>query len=374
MRKTLTPASKPRTTGSRTGRSVVRGKRSWTRSSLLLLGATLLVTVLLHGLQARATAQDFKGKTFVIMVASNPGGGTDTTARLIGRTWSKYLPGNPNLIIRNKPLQVSAANRFHHRTKPDGLTAAVFAGGGVLGPLSRKAKSVRYDPLKWGYIGQIERGPTHLLIRKKVLKNLTDPNAEPVVAGSVSTDRPQDSMAVFGAEYGGWNLRIVLGYPSSSDMYLAFERGEIDMFGSGTSRIIRRFLKEGEATALAVHSPRGDFPDVPTYEQLLGEKRPTGMALKAYTAWTAASVVDKFFVVPPGTPKNILQVLRTSYQQTVKDPVFVKRARRVLGKGYVVFSGDETKQMIRDSIVIPENVIDFMQRLRKKYGLPLIQR
>ncbi len=339
---------------------------------LLSLCVSLLYPDLVFEAKAAADSPYYQGKTFVVMVASRPGGGTDTTARLVARFWPNYLPGRPDLILRNKPLQVLAANTLYHRTRADGLTVGVFAGGGSLGPVARKAKAVRYDPLKWGHIGQIERGSTVLLIRKEVLPSLTDPNAKPFYVGSVSTDRPQDAMAVFGAEYGGWNLKFVLGYPSSNDMYLAFERGEIDMFGSGTARIITRFLKEGMATALAIHAPRGDFPDVPTFEDLLGDKRPKGLAWKAYTAWTGASTVDKYFVVPPGTPDNILQILRESFQKTVKDPRFVKQAQNILGKGFLVISGDKTKEMIRDSLVIPNEVIGLMQRLRKKYGLPAI--
>ncbi len=107
-------------------------KRSVIRSFSFFLCAGSLCLVILLAFQARAAAQDYKGKTFVVMVASSPGGGTDTTARLIARSWAKYLPGNPDLIVRNKPLQVTAANQFHHRTRPNGLTVGVFAGGGLL--------------------------------------------------------------------------------------------------------------------------------------------------------------------------------------------------------------------------------------------------
>ena len=219
---------------------------------------------------------DLSGKTFVVMVASSPGGGTDTTARLVARYWSKYLPGKPEVVVRNRPLQTAAANYFQRKARPDGLTTAVFAGGGSLSPVARKASSVRYDPLSWEYIGSIERGPSVQFVRKSALERLKDPGAKPVAVGSSGPGyRPSDAMAVYGAEYGGWNIKIVHGYPSSRDVYLAYERGEVDMFGSGTSRIIRRFLK-GDAVALAVHEKRADFPEVPTLEELLGDKLPKG--------------------------------------------------------------------------------------------------
>lgn len=166
------------------------------------LRLALLIGLLVSGIPLEsalsADADYFKERPFTIVVQSKPGGGTDTTARLVGRFWGSHIPGNPQIVIRNKPEGVIAANDLHYLVRPDGRTVGVFAGGGSLGPVARKSKAVKYDPLKWGYIGQVDRGPSIMFIRKAALKRLTDPGAAPVNIGSVSTDRPQDAMAVFG--------------------------------------------------------------------------------------------------------------------------------------------------------------------------------
>ncbi len=333
--------------------------------------AGMLLCAVVPAVSPAVEAVDFSGRTFVVMVASSPGGGTDTTARLVARHWGKYLPGKPEVVIRNKPLQTAAANFFQRKTRPDGLTTGVFAGGGSLAPVARKASSVRYDPLSWEYIGSIERGPSVQFVRKSALARLKDPGAAPVAVGSAGPGyRPSDAMAVYGAEYGGWNIKIVHGYPSSRDVYLAYERGEVDMFGSGTSRIIRRFLK-GDAVALAVHEKRADFPEVPTLEELLGDKMPKGMARKAYRIWSGPSSVDKYFVLPAETPAAVVTALRASFDQVLAGPGFQKNARKILGKGYRPLTGPETKQLIKDSLVIPDEVMSFNRKLRDKHGLPL---
>lgn len=337
-------------------------------SGILLLGSMFFSV---HPGVWAADAPDFAGKTFVVMVASNPGGGTDTTGRAIARYWGKYLPGNPEVIVRNKPLQTAAANYFQRKTRPNGLTVGVFAGGGSLSPVARKASSVRYDPLSWEYVGSIERGPSVQFIRKDAKARLTDPKAKPVAVGSAGPGyRPSDAMAVYGAEYGNWNIKMVHGYPSSRDVYLAYERGEVDMFGSGTTRIIKRFLK-GDATALAVHEKRADFPDLQTLEELLGDKLPAGMARKAYRIWSGPSAVDKYFVVPAKTPAATVKVLRQSFDKVLADPEFQKYAKKVLGKGYRALTGPETKQLVKDSLVVPDDVQAFNKKLRAKHGLPV---
>jgi tripartite-type tricarboxylate transporter receptor subunit TctC len=319
-----------------------------------------------------AAAQDYyKGKVLTLVVASNAGGGTDTTARLVARFWAEHIPGKPEIVVRNKPLGVIAANDLQHSTRPDGLNVAVFAGAGTLGPFVRKSASVKYDPLQWGFIGSIERGASILMVRKSALERMKDPKAKPIAAGSVSTDRPQDAMALFGSEYLGWNLKFVLGYPASNDMYLAFERGEIDMFGSGTTQLVQRFLGSGEAVALAADAARTDFPDVPVFDAVLGDKKPTGNEWRAYRAWAGPSSVDKFFAAPPGTPDNVLEILRVSFKANAGDPRFQQQAEATLGD-FRPLSGPEVREIIEDILVIPPEVVTISNGLRKKYGLPLI--
>jgi len=319
-------------------------------------------------------ADYFAGKTFTVMIATRPGGGTDTTGRLVARFWAKNIPGNPDLVVRNKPLQVIGANDLHNKVRPNGLTVGVFAGGGSLGPVARKSRSVRYDPTKWGFIGSIERGPSIQLVRKSALKSMLDPKAKPIAMGSVSTDRPQDATAVFGAEYLGWNLKFVLGYPNSNALYLAYGRGEIDMFGSGTTSILNRFVNNEGAVPLAVESPRSDFKNVKTFESLLGNKKPSGDKWAAFTAWTGPSSVDKYFAVSPGTPKNLVVILQKSFKATTESHEFRTEAKKILGTGYSVLSGDQTEKLVAGAITISEGALKEITRLRSKYGLPKVSR
>jgi tripartite-type tricarboxylate transporter receptor subunit TctC len=352
--------------------------RSIPASNRRVYGGTALVALLVMGLSfvpgtsSFAADEYYKGKTLTVMIGSRAGGGTDNTGRLIARFWGNHIPGNPKVLVRNKPLQVLAGNDLHNRVRPDGLTVGVFAGGGSIGPVARKSKSVRYDPRQWGYVGSIERGATILMVRKTAYDRLMNRKAKPVAMGSVSTDRPQDSMAVFGSEYLGWNLKFVLGYPSSNQMYLAFERGEIDMFGSGSRKNLKRFLDGGVAVPLAAEVPRPDYPKVLPFIKVLGDKKPTGKAWKAFKAWTGGSAVDKYFAVSPKTSKKLLNILRVSFKATTKDPGFDKQARNSMGTGYAVLSGPETRDVIMGALEIPPEAIGVMQTLRAKYGLPAI--
>src|SRR5215213_7665157 len=69
-------------------------------------GVFLICTAVAPANEARAAEQArpfFQGKTVQIVVGFDAGGGYDAYARLIGRTLSKYIPGNPTIVVQNKP-------------------------------------------------------------------------------------------------------------------------------------------------------------------------------------------------------------------------------------------------------------------------------
>src|SRR5215208_4066809 len=76
---------------------------------------------------ASSETVSFEGKTVKLIIPSTPGGGTDTAARLVGRFFNKYLPGNPTVIPQNMPGGggVTSLNFLAQQAKADGLTIAV---------------------------------------------------------------------------------------------------------------------------------------------------------------------------------------------------------------------------------------------------------
>lgn len=353
----------------RSSKSIAKAAIRVAAAAAVLGGASLAFAP-----QSIAAEDFYKGKTFTVMVASRAGGGTDTTARLVARYWGAYIPGKPKVLVRNKTLQVLTANDLQERVRPDGLTVAVFAGGGSLGPVLRGSSSVRYNLLEFGHVGSVDRGPSVQIIRKTALARMRDPKGKPIAMGSVSTDRTQDSTAVFGAEYLGWNLKFVLGYPSSNAIYLAYGRGEIDMFGSGTVTILNRFLKDEGAMALVTETARPDFPGVPVFTDLLRKKNLSKAEWAAFRQWNGAGAVDKFFSLPPKTPKDRLAVLRASFAAATKGAGFKKQAAHTFGGGYSILTGKQTHDAIAGAIAQDPQGLVVIKRLRAKYGLPKVSR
>ena len=56
-----------------------------------------------HTARAQAVADFYKRKTVTIVVGSDVGGGYDLTARTLAHHLARHIPGQPSIIVQNKP-------------------------------------------------------------------------------------------------------------------------------------------------------------------------------------------------------------------------------------------------------------------------------
>lgn len=335
---------------------------------------TLAFGLLVAGSAALAADQPYyEGKTIRFIISSNPGGGTDTAGRLVARFLPKYLPGNPKIIVQNMGGGGStiANNYFASEIKPDGLTL-LQSSSSTIENFARGGPTIKYDPRKLRVIGGVARSGSVLLIRKETRPKLTNREAKPVVVGDTDGIRSWIPMTVWGAEHLGWNLRWIYGYPGGRELYLALRQGEIDMWGTANAKLVQDLVREGVVDAITSQDEerRKDFPEVPTFIQLLGSKRPSGLSWQAYLAWSGASEIDKFLVVPEGTPDPIFKTLRQAFQKIMADPEVDKEGDKFFGEGWRPHLGERVETAIRDHLSIPQESKDFLFNIRQKYGLP----
>jgi tripartite-type tricarboxylate transporter receptor subunit TctC len=264
-----------------------------------------------------------------------------------------------------------ANNYFYTNAKPDGLWLFQDSSSG-LGNFTRGGSRIKYDPRKNLAIGSITRGGSLMMIRNDARPRLTDPKAKKVVVGDSDGIRTWVSTVVWAAEYLGWNVRFVYGYPGTQELQLALRQGEIDLWGTSNAKLVKDFVKEGKHEILFQQEDerRPGFPDVPTFEEILGDKKPKGAAWEAYLAWSGPNEVDKFLVAPRGTPDNLVAILREAFTKMSKDEEFKRQATNFFGDAWRTRTGEKTQAMIRDVTTISKDAEAFLTKMRKKYGLP----
>jgi len=316
----------------------------------------------------------YEGKTIRFLIASGPGGGTDTAGRLVARHLSKYLPGNPKVIIQNMGGGggTIANNYFAAEVKPDGLTIMQDSSSSV-SSFARGGPSIKYDPRKFKIIGGVARPGSMLMIRNDARSRFTDKGAKPAVVGDTDGIRNWIAMTVWGAEYLGWNLRWIYGYPGSRELQLAIRQGEIDVWATQNAKLVQDLQREGVTQVICTEEDRRreDFPNIPTFLELLGAKKPSGLSWQAYQAWAGAPELDKYLVAPEGTPENIVKMLREAFVKIMKDPEVDKEGDKFFGDGWRAIGAEKLETVIRDHIAIPKEAKDYITKMRQKYNLPV---
>ena len=113
-----------------------------------VLSVMLIVLFTVAPVQAK-----FPSKSITYIIPVTPGGGFDTASRMLIPYLKKYLPGNPNIIVRNIPGgEWSIGINKMYRARPDGHTVCILnLPGNAVGQVLGTAK---YDLNKIKWIGK----------------------------------------------------------------------------------------------------------------------------------------------------------------------------------------------------------------------------
>ena len=320
----------------------------------LVLAAAALAAGLPFG---AAQSASFEGKTITIVVGFKAGGGYDRVARVLARHIPKYLPGNPNVIVQNMPgaNSITAANHVYAVAKPDGLTIGTFNRNLILAQLTN-VRGVKFDQTKFAWIGSAASESTVLAVRTDLPYQTFDDlkkSGKTLIIGATGPGANTYDFPLLVKEFLGVDLKIVSGYSSSSDIMLAIERKEVDArAGSYTS--IRPFVDRGLVRPLIRGSAiESGIEKLPVDENLA----PTPRARAIMALRSAPEVVGRPYVMPPGTPDDIVKAMREAFDKAIKDPQLKAEAKK--GKMDLEFMpGDEALKVIKEVLSQPKDVVD----------------
>jgi hypothetical protein len=328
-----------------------------------------------------AGAQDgavFKGKTVTLLVGSEPGGGTDASARLVAPYLRKYLPGQPNVIVQNMPgaSGVTALNFFTHRVQPDGLTV-IMGSISMIDPIIFRRSTSQYDPKSLGFAGGIGRGGSVIFINKEAEPRLHDKSAKPVVIGSIlAVPRSVLQPALWCIEYLGWNAAWVTGYHGTNEVMLALDRGEVDMTSTGNIFQIQQRVNSGQLKIVLQTGglengkvvPRADFGDAPLFPDMMQGKITDPVAQKAFDYWMALNAGDKWLALPPGSPEPMLAAYREAFKKVTADKELLEHSESI-SEGFTPMSPGDVEMIARTLADTPPEALDYAKALMRKQGI-----
>jgi tripartite-type tricarboxylate transporter receptor subunit TctC len=326
----------------------------------------------------------YKGKNITVLVGFNAGGGTDTAARLFTKHFSKYIPGNPSVIVKNLPGGggIKATNLIAEKTRPDGLTI-IFQNWVPIAQLIEES-GVRFDYTKLTPIGAMQGPPLNLFARVDAvaggIKEAADiVKAEKLVYAGL---RPSVSLDIFGRfslDLLGVKYRYVAGYRGAAKVRAAIQQGQANItthaitgYRSGVEPTL---VKDGTVTPLwyfqkkdhkgnYLNSP--DIPDMPpfmdVYKKVHG-KAPSGKLWNAFDKvqdlW---ATVDWFFWGPPKMNKEATEALRKGFDKLIVDPALIADMKKIIGFVYKPVSLDAAQNVLDELENFDPETIEFVKR------------
>jgi len=319
-----------------------------------LIAPVLAVAVLASAGADFARAQPFyEGKTVRIIVGFAAGGGYDTYARLLSRHLGRHIPGNPTLIVDNMPGAGSliAANQLFKVAKPDGLTLAHFNGVLFLGQVLGQP-GIEFDSRRFELIGAaVKEDVACAMTKASGITSLEKWMAAttPVKLGGVAPGAAPDNTARILKAALGLPIQLVSGYRGTAEIRLAAEGGEVAgaCWAWDSMKVTwRQALDAGDAVpVLQVVAKK--FPDLPNVPLAITLAKTDEARQLIQVGIQYAGAFARPFALPPGTPRERVQVMRRAFQETLKDRALVAEAEKTKLTLDPV-TGEELEKMVAD--------------------------
>ena len=280
----------------------------------------------------------YAGKTVTLVATTAPGGTGDLRVKAMLPFLKKHIPGNPTVVIQyiDGGGGRKGANHIYNSVAPDGLTIGA-ASGAIIGLAVMGEKGVSYDIDKFIYLGTPENENHYVIYTRKELgldnlKKLSSKSGLRIGAQSVG-HVSYVAGRLFGYFLNLKNPQFIAGY-SSREVDIALVNGELDARANLATSVLRRNPDWFDQGLMNFHAiievPRGDkhpklghLPEITTLAKNETEK-------KLISLWRAFRGVGSPYILPPGTPKDKVDILEEAMRKTFKDPEFPTYYRKIV--------------------------------------------
>jgi tripartite-type tricarboxylate transporter receptor subunit TctC len=295
-------------------------KHRFARGILLFARPIVLSLSLVMMAQTAAMSQaKYPSGPIELIVAFAPGGASDSAARSLAPYLSKYL--GVSITVKNVPPPRTGEDVFS-RSKPDGYTIGVMAGSAVAS--DETFFKVRFRGREFAWIATNAASPGVIFANAKGPIQKFDDLAKvaaqrPIKIGAFSKYSSTTIATMIALEEKKVRYAFVTGFKGAAPAMTSLIRGETDIVGT-TLTSGSAFYKSGDAKPIllfdSVRNPQ--LPDTPTIEQA---------GLSASSGYLGSVVFA--LVAPPGTSKEVRDILGAAHKKAIDDPMYRAQIEKV---------------------------------------------
>ena len=314
--------------------------------------------------QATGPVADFyRGKTIVLAVGSGEGGGFDLSARLSAPFLSRYIPGNPAVVVQNMPgaSGLRAGEYVYNFAPRDGGVICITQPSIVLHKVLNP--TAPFEPQSFTWIGRLGSFVTYGVVwHTAPAQTIAEAKTRNLILGAVGPSGPGAMLPAALNLLAGTHITIVKGYKSAAELGLAMERGELQGSGSSSFEYVngKGWLDKKLARLLyTIGLKRSrNAPDAPTVVELASDE----LGKNVMRLGGSASEIGRAILAPPGIPADRAAALRQAFEQMIKDPGFIAESER-RSLDVDPLSGEEIRKIVTDDMAMPANVVDAMRSI-----------
>jgi tripartite-type tricarboxylate transporter receptor subunit TctC len=312
-------------------------------------------------------AEFYRGKTVEVLVGFSAGGGYDAYARALARSLGNHVPGNPQVIVKNftGAGSLRLARYLQDVAPRDGLSFGTFDTALLISPMLKDG--VNLEPAKLSWIGTIATDlQVCVLWHTSQAQSVDDLRKVDTVFGATGRDDIRYISTDVLRKVIGGKIKIVPGYPGTSDIRLALEHTEIDgecETYQSLKSTRRDWISEDKVNTFVQFGEQRD-PELPNTSLLIDYAR-SPREREALKLIFSSGEAGRPFAGPPGVPADRLQALRRAFDATVKDPEFVITAQQQ-NLDLDPRPGEKTEDYLRRAYATPPDVIELARSLLRE--------
>jgi tripartite-type tricarboxylate transporter receptor subunit TctC len=260
---------------------------------------------------------------------------------------------------------IVATNFLYNVAPKDGTTVGGVQNNTPFEPLFGTSQA-NYDPLKFNWLGTPSIEVAMLTVwHKTPVATWQDVRTQEVTVGSSGLHSTPSFYGRLLMETLGLKLKIIVGYESQTQAFLAMERGEVEGYPSvfysalvsGRPNWIRDKLVKNLVQMGIEREP--ELGDVPFALDLVTKEEDRLLLTAAYAPLQSG----RPYLLPPGVPAERVAAMDKAFMATFRDPDFIADANK---RGLGVNSPRSGKELhdllVRVYTRTPQSIID---RLRK---------
>lgn len=348
-----------------------------TVNSLIIPIACSALSILLAAAPGFSQTPFYQGKTITMIRGGSPGGVGEMRTRAVSTYLTKHIPGNPTILLEFMPGAGGrkAANHLYRGARADGLTIGSAPGGMVSSAILGEA-GIEYDLDKFIYLGSPNSASHYVFFTNKKLGLEGLPKLQAhsgLRIGAQTVGHPiYYTGRLFAYLLGLKEPRFITGY-SSPELDVALVSGELDAQSGVASSVVKQNPEFIDKRLVDFHSiieiPRGDkhprFAQLPELETFVKSDKERSLLALHRTFRLAGSP----FLLPPGTPRERVDILREAMAKVFKDPEFLAEYKKLTGEDATPLFPDAHEKAIKE-LPRDREVVDFYKMLGGTQALP----